>query len=211
MQLPCWTTITWRSPDRVGAAFDRRVGRDRIRPGVALVRHRLGLVAVGREDDRHVGLVERHDDVRNADRIALVEAGAEIGVERRRRRRWSRCRRRTADRPAACRPACSRYCRRETPGNARHKAARPPRSQATRSRERARKTGERIGEITLPKWCALWASLWPVTTGSGAGDEVLVEPAGAALIVGHEEPAAVGVSHGDLFARPEREDLLRLT
>ena len=68
----------------VGAALDGRVGRDRVRPGVALV----GVV----ERDRHLGLRAGNDHVRDADRAA-VPVGAEVGVETRRRRRCWRCRR----------------------------------------------------------------------------------------------------------------------
>src|SRR6185312_6476411 len=59
-----------------GAPFDRRVGRHRVRPGVALV----GVI----EADRDAGLAARNDDERYAVRRAVID-GAEIRMHRLRR------------------------------------------------------------------------------------------------------------------------------
>ena len=56
----------------VRAPLDRRVRRDRIGAGIALV----GVL----ERDRHLRLGAGHGDERDADRAAVPEAGAEVGV-----------------------------------------------------------------------------------------------------------------------------------
>ena len=69
--VSCCSTSTWPSLPRL----DRRVERDRERPGIALV-------AVGVVGDRHQRLRRRNDDERDAVRRVL----AEVGVQRCRRR-----------------------------------------------------------------------------------------------------------------------------
>src|SRR5579871_4740485 len=57
------------------AALNGRVGGDRVRTGVAFV----GVL----ERDGDLCLLARHGDERNADRAAIPQAGAEIGMSRR--------------------------------------------------------------------------------------------------------------------------------
>ena len=57
-----------------GPTLDRRVGRDRVRARIAL--------AGDAELDRHLGLAGVHDHVRDADRTAVPQPGAEVGVHR---------------------------------------------------------------------------------------------------------------------------------
>ena len=59
---------------RRGTAFDRRRRRDRERPGLAFA-------AVGRPCHRDPRLAAADDDVGDADRRAVVEPGAEVGVQ----------------------------------------------------------------------------------------------------------------------------------
>ena len=58
---------------RVGIAFNRRIGRDRHRAGIALV-------GIGQQVHSHGTLAGVHDDIRDTDLAARIESGAEVGM-----------------------------------------------------------------------------------------------------------------------------------